>query len=59
MPFRTIRTMRIAYGTIINNILRIIPPPALPEVTAVKSICDIFLNYFVDKIKTTRSKCSE
>ena len=51
--------MRIAYGTIINNILRRIPPAALPEATAVKSLCDIFLKYFVDKIESTRSKCSD
>ena len=59
MTFQTIRTMRVAYGTIINNILRRIPPPALPEFTAVKSLCDNFLKYFVDKIETTRSKCSD
>ena len=40
----------------INNILRRIPPPALPEFTSVKSLCDHFSMYFVDKIKTIRSK---
>ena len=59
MTFQTIRTMRVAYGTIINNILRRIPPPALPAFTAVKSLCDNFLKYFVDKIETTRSKFSD
>ena len=39
----------------INNIHRI-PPPALPEFTSVKSLCDHFSRYFVDKIETIRSK---
>ena len=40
----------------INNILHRIPPPALPEFTSVKSLSDHFYKYFVDKIKTIRSK---
>ena len=40
----------------INNILRRIPPPALPEFTSVKSLSDHFSRYFVDKIKTIRCK---
>ena len=41
----------------INNILHRIPPPALPEFTSVKSLCDHFSRYFVgDKIETVRSK---
>ena len=39
-----------------NNILHIIYPPALLEFTSVKSICDHFSRYFVDKIKTICSK---
>ena len=42
---------------LINNILHRIPPPALPEFTSVKSLCDHFSSrYFVDKIETIRSK---
>ena len=37
----------------INNILHRIPPPALPEFTSVKSLCDHFVG---DKIETIRSK---
>ena len=40
----------------INNILHRIPHPALPEFTSVKSLCDHFSRYFVDKIETIRSK---
>ena len=40
----------------INNILHKIPPPALPEFISVKSLCDHFSRYFVDKIETIRSK---
>ena len=40
----------------INNILHIIPPPALPKFTSVKSVCDHFSRYFVDKIETIRSQ---
>ena len=40
----------------INNILHKIPLPALPEFTSVKSLCDHFSRYFVDKIETIRSK---
>ena len=40
----------------INNILHGIPSPALPEFTSVKSRCDHFSMYFVDKIETIRSK---
>ena len=40
----------------INNILHRIPPPALPEFTSVKSLCDHFSMYFVDQIETIRSK---
>ena len=40
----------------INNILHRIPPPALPEFTSVKSLCDHFSRYFVDKIETIHSK---
>ena len=40
----------------INNILHRIPPPALPEFTAVKSLSDHFSGYFVNKIETIRSK---
>ena len=40
----------------INNILHRIPPPALPEFTSVKSLCDHFSRYFVHKIKTIHSK---
>ena len=56
MTLQKIRTIQVAYGTLlINNILRRIPPPALPEFTAVKSLCDNFSKYFVDKIETARS----
>ena len=41
---------------LINNILHRIPPPALPEFTSVKLLCDHFSRYFVDKIETIRSK---
>ena len=41
---------------LINNILHRIPPPALPEFTSVKSLCDHFSRYFVDKIETIHSK---
>ena len=40
----------------INNILHRIPPPALLEFSSVKSLCDHFSRYFVDKIETIRSK---
>ena len=40
----------------INNILHRIPPPALSEFTSVKSLCDHFSRYFMDKIETIRSK---
>ena len=40
----------------INNILHIIPQPALPKFTLVKSLCDHFSKYFVHKIETIRSK---
>ena len=40
----------------INNILHEIPPPALPEFTSVKSLCDHSSKYFFDKIDTIRSK---
>ena len=40
----------------INNILHRIPPSALPEFTSVKSLCDNFSRYFVDKIETVRFK---
>ena len=40
----------------INNILHVIPTPALPEFTSVKSRYDHFSIYFVDKIETIRSK---
>ena len=40
----------------INIILHSMPPPALPEFTSVKSLCDHFSRYFVDKIETIRSK---
>ena len=40
----------------INNILHRIPPPALPEFTSVKSLCDHLYRYFVDNIETIRSK---
>ena len=40
----------------INNILYRIPPPAQPEFTSVKSLCDHFSKYFVDKIEIIRSK---
>ena len=40
----------------INNILHRIPPPALPEFTSVKTLCDHFSRYFVDKTETIRSK---
>ena len=39
----------------INNILHRIPPPALPEFTSVKSLCDHFSKFFVTKIETIRS----
>ena len=42
----------------INNILHRIPLPALPEFTSVKSLCDHFSGYFVDKIETIRPKIS-
>ena len=47
------------WNFIINNILRRIPPPALPEFTVVKSLCDNFSKFFVDKIETARSQCSD
>ena len=40
----------------INIILHRIPPPALPEFTSVKSLCDHFSRYFVNKIENIRSK---
>ena len=40
----------------INNILHRIPASALPEFTSVKSLCDHFSKYFVDKIAIIRSK---
>ena len=40
----------------IINILHRIPPPALPEFTSVKSLCDHFSRYFVDKIEIIRFK---
>ena len=40
---------------LMNNILHRIPPPAAPEFTSVKSFCDHFSKYFVDKIENTRS----
>ena len=40
----------------INTILHRIPLPALTEFTSVKSLCDYFSLYFVEKIETTRSK---
>ena len=40
----------------IDNILHVISPPALPEFTSVKSLCDHFSKYFVDTIETIRSK---
>ena len=40
----------------INNILHRIPPPALPEFTSVKSLCDHFSRYFVDEIESIRYK---
>ena len=40
----------------INNSLHRIPPLALPEFTSVKSLCDHFCWYFVDKIETIHSK---
>ena len=43
----------------INNILHRIPPHALPEFTSVKSLCDHFSRYFVDKIETIHSKFSD
>ena len=39
----------------INNILHRIAPPALPAFTSMKSFCDHFSKYFVDKIETARS----
>ena len=43
-------------GNVINNILCRIPSSAFPEFTSVKSLCDHFSKYFVDKIETIRSK---
>ena len=43
----------------INDILHRIPPPALPEFTSARSLCDHFSRYFVDKIVTIRSKFSD
>ena len=40
----------------INNILHRIPPPALPEFTSVKLLCDNLSRYLVDKIETIFSK---
>ena len=40
----------------INNILHRIPPPVLPEFTSIKSLCDHFSRYFVDKFETISSK---
>ena len=40
----------------INNILHIIPLPALPEFTSVKSLFDHFSQYLMDKIETNRCK---
>ena len=40
----------------IYNILHRIPPPALPEFRSVKSLCEHFSKYFVDKNETIRSK---
>ena len=38
----------------INNIMHRISPPALSELTSVKSLCDHFSGYFVDTIETIR-----
>ena len=52
MLFQIIQTIRV---TFINNILRGIPPPALPEFTSVNH-CDHFSKYFVHKIAIILSK---
>ena len=59
MLLQKIRTISVAFENSKNNILHRIPPPALPEFTSVKSICDLFSRYFVDKIETFRSKFSD
>ena len=46
---------RHLWNSINNNPHRILPP-ALPEFTSVRSLCDHFSKYFVDKIETIRSK---
>ena len=40
----------------INNILHRFPPPSLPENLSLKTICEKFSNFFVDKITIIRSK---
>ena len=57
MLYQKIRTIYVAYRwNSMNTILHRIPPAAPPEFTSVKSLCDHFSRYFVDKIETTRSK---
>ena len=56
MLLQKIRTIPVAFWNSINNILHRIPPPALPEFTSVKSLCDHFSRYFGDKIETKRFK---
>ena len=43
----------------INNILHRIPPPRLPQFTSVKSLCDHFSKYYVDKIEAILAKFSD
>ena len=40
----------------INNILHRFPAPSLPENLSLKTICEKFSNFFVDKITIIRSK---
>ena len=53
MLFQTIQTLRVIF---INNILRRILPPALPEFTSVKSLYEHSSKYFLHHIETIRSK---
>ena len=40
----------------VNNILHRFPAPSLPENLSLKTICEKFSNFFVDKITIIRSK---
>ena len=43
----------------LNNILHRFPAPSLPENISLKTICEKFSNFFLDKITIIRSKFSD